>query len=170
MRPRNQGQSIRVIELLGNVLSKRVAGPSGTDPPPAPVIRIGPQQIAHRSLMRDLLDPIQLPDLVQTVQTGRKTSMKTENLVFDHGGQREQVEEVREVLPNVGISVFPQAFIIESIDLGDLSGLVVASEDGDSVLEPDLVADQQGHCLHRVVPSVHVIPHKQVVRIWGSPS
>jgi len=47
---------------------------------------------------------------------------------------------------------------------------VVASENGDSVLEADLVAHQQGYCLHRVIAPVHVISHEQIIRVRRPPS
>lgn len=42
---------------------------------------------------------------------------------------------------------------------------MVSSEDSDSVLEADLEGDEQGHGLHRVVPSVDVVTHEEVVRV-----
>ena len=47
---------------------------------------------------------------------------------------------------------------------------MIASEDGDAVLEAHFEAYEQGHCLHRVVASVHVVPHEQVVGVGGAPS
>ena len=39
----------------------------------------------------------------------------------------EVVEQVGEVFPHVGISIFPEALIVESIHLCDLSRFVIAS-------------------------------------------
>ena len=61
--------------------------------------------------------------------------MKTEDLVFHDGGERQKVEKFGKVLPHIGISVFSLAFVVESIDLGDLSALVIASQNGDPVSE-----------------------------------
>ena len=115
--------------------------------------------------------------------------MKTEDLAVDKGGQGKVVEEVGEVpveqcqrlsldyilfnsLPNIGIAVFSQAFVIEAVHLGrvhqssrsinilgscmnsvgvacehlsDLTRLVVAPEDCDSLPKPHFQADQQRH-------------------------
>ena len=63
--------------------------------------------------------------------------MKTEDLAVDKGGQGKVVEEVGEVpvgryqrlsldyilfnsLPNIGIAVFSQAFVIEAVHLGQV--------------------------------------------------
>ena len=117
--------------------------------------------------------------------------MKTEDLAVDKGGQGKVVEEGGEVpvgrcqrlssgyilfnsLPNIGIAVFSQAFVIEAVHLGqvvhqssrsinilgsrinsvgiaceehlrDLTRLVVAPEDCDSLPKPHFQADQQRH-------------------------
>ena len=54
--------------------------------------------------------------------------MEAEDLVVDKGGEREIVEEVCEVFPYVGIAVLSKTLIVEAIDLGDLTGFVVATE------------------------------------------
>lgn len=52
------------------------------------------------------------------------------------------------------------------LHLSDLSGLVVTSEDGDSILEADLKGHQEGHGLDRVVSSINVVAHEEVVGVW----
>jgi hypothetical protein len=44
---------------------------------------------------------------------------------------------------------------------------MISSEDGDSILKSDFEGDEQGHGLHRVVSTINIVPHEQVVRIWG---
>ena len=44
----------------------------------------------------------------------------------------------REVFPDIGVSVFPQTFVVKSVDLRDLTGLVVPSQDGDALAVPNL--------------------------------
>ena len=39
------------------------------------------------------------------------------------------VEEVGKVLPDIGVSVFAQAFVVKSVNLSDLTRFVVATED-----------------------------------------
>ena len=41
--------------------------------------------------------------------------METKDLAFDDCGQGQVVEELSESLPDVGISVLPQAFVIEAV-------------------------------------------------------
>lgn len=47
------------------------------------------------------------------------------DLVVDQGGQREVVEQVGEEFPDVGVAVLAQTLVVEAVDLGDLSRLVV---------------------------------------------
>lgn len=91
--------------------------------------------------------------------------MQTEYFAFNNSSEREQVEKVSEVFPNIGVPVFPETLVVESVDLSDLSALVVASEDGHSVLESDFETHEQSDCLHRVVASVHIVSHEQIVSV-----
>ena len=93
--------------------------------------------------------------------------METEDVSLYDSGEWQVVEERGEVLPHVGVSVLSEAFIVESVDLGDLLALVVTSENGDSVWVSDLENDEESDCLNRVVASIDVISHEEVVRVWG---
>jgi len=95
--------------------------------------------------------------------------MKAENLIFDYSCQGQVIEELCELFPNVCVAVFPQAFIIKSIHLCDLSTLMVASKNSESVLEADFQSDKECHSLDRVVTTIDVVAHEQVVGIrWLS--
>lgn len=83
--------------------------------------------------------------------------MKAEDLVVDEGGKGEVVEKVGEVLPHIGVAILPQAFIVETVNLGDLARLVIAAEDGDALRITDLEGHKQGDGLNRVVTSVDII-------------
>lgn len=83
--------------------------------------------------------------------------MKTEDLVVDEGGEGKIVEEVCEVLPNVGVAVFSKALVIEAIDLCNLARLVVAAEDGDALGVSNLEGDKERDRLNGVIASVDVI-------------
>lgn len=83
--------------------------------------------------------------------------MKAEDLVVDEGCEREVIEQVGEVLPDVRVAVLAQALVVETVDLCDLSRLVVAAQDGDSLGVPNLEGDEKSHCLDRVVTSIDVV-------------
>ena len=61
------------------------------------------------------LDSVELSDLVKGVDTWGETTMETEDLVLDDSSEWEVIEEFGELLPDVGVTVLSQAFIIESV-------------------------------------------------------
>ncbi len=87
-------------------------------------------------------------------------------LSVDEGGQGEVVEKVGEETPDVSVPVFAETFVVEAVNLGDLPGLVVASEDGDSVLVSEFESNEKCDGLNGIVASVDVITHKKVVGVW----
>jgi hypothetical protein len=156
MRSRHEGQAVIVIKSLGDVLAKGVAGASRGDSPAAAVVRVGPEEVAHRSLVRDLLDAVDGADVIEGVDGGREAAVEAEDLVVDEGGEGEVVEKVGEGFPDVGVAVLPQTLVVEAVDLGDLPRLVVAAKDGDPLSVPDFERDEERDGLDRVVPSVDV--------------
>lgn len=64
--------------------------------------------------------------------------MKRKYLIFDAGRQRQKIEEICEIFPDIGVAILSQALIIESVNLGNLPRFVIASKDCDPVLESDL--------------------------------
>ena len=54
---------------------------------------------------------------------------------------------------------------LEYLHLCDLSALVIASEDGDSILIAHLKGDEKSHRLHTVVAAIDVVTHEEVVRV-----
>mgnify|MGYP001635523497 CR=1 FL=1 len=144
----HKSQAIVVVECLGNVLSECVSSTTGRDSPSASVIRITPEQITHGTLVGNFLDAIKRPDVVESVNGWTQSTVKTENLVFDESSKGKVVEKVGEVFPHVGIAVFAETFVIESVDLCDLSGLVVSTKNRNTLRVTDLQGDQEGHCLN----------------------
>lgn len=165
MRTRDERKPVVVVESLADVLTECVSSSSGAYSPSAAVVGVGPKQIAHRTLVRHLLYPVQCTDVIKRVNAGRETSVKTEDLVVDERGKRQEVEQVCEVLPDVGVAVFAQALVVEAIHLGDLAGLVVATQDGDAAWVADLEGDEQSDGLDREVATVDVVTHEEVVGV-----
>lgn len=85
--------------------------------------------------MRNFDNPVNFTHLIESVEAWRQTSMQAENLLLNDGAEREVVEEVGQVLPDVRVTILPKTFVIKTINLGDLSTLMVTSKDANSVLE-----------------------------------
>lgn len=154
-----------MVKGLANILAESVTGSTGGYSPAAAVIGVRPQKITHGTLVRHFLDAVERTNVIKGIDAGRKTTVKTEDLVVNEGGQGKVVEEVGEELPDIGIAVFPQALIVEAVDLGNLARLVVASQNGDPLWVSNLEGHQQRHCLDRVVTTVNVITHEEVVGV-----
>ena len=116
--------------------------------------------------MWHLLHSVELPHIVEGVDGGREASVEREDFAFDEGCERQIIKEVCEIFPDGGVAVFPQTLVVEAVDLGDLSGLVVASENGDSVSVANLHAHQKSHSFHGIVAAVDVVAHEEVVGVW----
>lgn len=159
MRPSDQRQAIVMVESLRDILPKRVSSATGGNTPAAPVIRVRPQKIAHRSFVRDLLNTVQGSDVVKSVDTWRQTAVQAEDLIIDQSGERKVVKQVGEVLPDVGVAVFAEALVVEAVYLSDLAGLVVSSKDGYALGVSNLERDQQGDRLDRVITSINIIAY-----------
>ena len=107
--------------------------------------------------MWHLLYPIESSDVVQGINTRAQTTMEAEDLILDEGGQRQKVEEVGEVLPDVRIAIFSKALIVEAVNLSDLTGLVVAAEDGDARRVADFESNKEGDGFHAVVTTIDIV-------------
>ena len=83
--------------------------------------------------MGDLNFSIDGSNLVDGLDFGTETSMHTENFVINNGSQRKIVKDFCAVFPRIRVSILPVNFIIESIDGGNLSRLVVSSQESNSV-------------------------------------
>jgi hypothetical protein len=56
--------------------------------------------------MGNLLNTVERSDVVQGIDGGTQTTVQTEDLVLNEGGEGKIVEEVGEVFPNIGVAVF----------------------------------------------------------------
>ncbi len=59
--------------------------------------------------------------------------MNAEDFIVDDSSETEVVENFGTISPDVERSILSEAFVIESIDLCNLSGLVITSDKSDSV-------------------------------------
>ena len=116
---------------------------------------IAPQQITHGSLVRHFLETVQRrylrvrgddhSHLTQGRNERGQTAVETENRVADKRSDREIVEQVRQQSPDFGRLVLAETLLVKTVHLRDLSALVVATQNvqtiGVAQLEGDNVQD-----------------------------
>lgn len=78
--------------------------------------------------MRDLLCTGYHADLIQCADLGAQTTVDTEHLAIDDSSQCHEIEDLTACFPHRSTSVFLETFLVEPIDLGNLSRLVVATD------------------------------------------
>eukprot|EP01136_Pigoraptor_vietnamica_P039277 Opistho-1_new@9865 len=160
---RHECKAVIVVERLRNVLAERVAGAARRNAPAAPVVGIGPEKVAHGTLVGDLLDAIKRPNVVERVDGRREAAVEAEDLVLHKRREGEEVKEVRKILPHVRVAVLAEALVVKAVHLRNLSALVVAAKDRDALAEADLKRNEERHRLHRVVATVDIIAHEEIV-------
>mmetsp|Transcript_18461 Transcript_18461/g.30602 ORF Transcript_18461/g.30602 Transcript_18461/m.30602 type:complete len:213 (-) Transcript_18461:635-1273(-) len=156
----NKMKSVNVGKLFRNVLSEGVTGTTRRNTPTAAIIRITPNQITHWSLMRHFLHSVQVSGVIQGIDTGRQASVKTKDAICHDRRHWKVVKGIREVLPNIGIAVLAKAFVVKSINLSNLTTLVVSPQNGDSIAVPDLQRHEERHRFQTIVTSINVISHE----------
>ena len=97
----------------------------------------------------------------------RETRAGGADLIVDEGGEGEVIEEVGEEFPDVGVAVFTQTFVVETVNLSNLTRFVIPSEDRDAIPVADLHRDEEGDRFDGVVTSIDVVSHEEVIRVGG---
>lgn len=85
--------------------------------------------------MRDFLRSGDNSYLIECPDFWGKASVHTQHLAVNDGGQSEEIEDLAAGLPDTGVAIFLLAFFVEAVYLGDLTGFVVASDEGNFVRE-----------------------------------
>jgi hypothetical protein len=84
----DEGDVVIAIELFDACLTKEVARSSWRDRPALDLIRIRPHQIAHGSIVRYFLSPIDSFDIIDVGCVGRQPPVHAKDLVIDQGCKR----------------------------------------------------------------------------------
>ena len=91
--------------------------------------------------------------------------MNTINLVINEGSNGQVIKYFREGSPYIEWSVFSNALVIETVDLGDQPRLMISSQQSYSVLISDLQGQQHQESLNAVSASIHVVSQKNIVGV-----
>jgi hypothetical protein len=79
-------------------------------------------------------------DLVQCSDFGTQTAVYAKYLAVDNSGEGKEVEDLTAGLPHRSIAILGLAFLVETVDLGDLSRFVVSADECDAVRKSYMVS------------------------------
>lgn len=94
------------------------------------------------------MNAVQTADVVKGVNARTEAAMETEDLSVDQGSEGQVIEKVGEIFPDIGVAVFSQTFVVEAVDLSDLTRFVVTSENGNAVRVSDFECNEEGNCFY----------------------
>mmetsp|Transcript_7059 Transcript_7059/g.14052 ORF Transcript_7059/g.14052 Transcript_7059/m.14052 type:complete len:213 (-) Transcript_7059:360-998(-) len=157
MRSHNELEGVLVVEGLRDVLPERVPGASRRNPPPVPIVGVAPHEVADWALVGDLDEAVQLLHVLDPVKGGGEAAVRAEDGVVDDGCERKEVEQISEVLPDVGGAVHAEAFVVKSVHLRDLPALMVPARESDPVRVPHFESDEEEDAVERVEASIHIV-------------
>ena len=90
--------------------------------------------------------------------------MHTEDFVIDQGSDGHTIENILELFPHAD-GVATLAFIIEAIDAVDLATLVITAQQKEVLLKLDLVCEEEDDGLKRILATIDVVTHEQIVSV-----
>lgn len=163
----DQRNVVDVIEFGGDLGSEEPSRTSWGHGPGLDVLWVRPHKVAEWTLVRNFHSSVDESNLINSLDFWGESSMNAENFSFNDGSDTKIIEDFCAVLPWVGISVLSNGLIIEAVDGGDLSGLVISSKEGDVSWVLQLQAKQELEGLDRVEPSVNEVAHEDVPRVWN---
>jgi len=83
--------------------------------------------------------------------------MYTEYPSIHHSAQAQVIENITTISPNIARPIFPLTLVVKAVNLGDLSGLVITSDQGDSVGIPDFEEKKEYESLNGVEASINKV-------------
>lgn len=89
--------------------------------------------------------------------------MNAKYLVVNNRRQGDVVEDLGAVLPHGNGAVLAQTLVVEAIDLGDLTRLVIAAYERDTIGIANLEREQEQERLDRVEATIDKVAKEQVV-------
>ncbi len=78
---------------------------------------VGPEEVAHGAVVRDLDFAVDGADLVEGVDGWREAAVHAEDGVVDERRETQIVENLRAILPHIHRAVLPKALVVEPIHL-----------------------------------------------------
>lgn len=130
-------QAVDVVELCCDLVAEEPASTTRRNSPGLDVLRITPDQITEGTLMRDLLSTSNNTNLIDSADLRAQPTVDTKDLTIDNGSKNKEIEDLAARLPDRGVTVLLLTLLVEAVDLSNLAGLVVATDEGDLVGVPE---------------------------------
>lgn len=127
MSTSNKFQAVDMIELGRNLVAKEPTSTTGRNSPSIDILGITPDQVTEGTLMRNFLSAGDNTDLIDGTDLRTQTTMNTENFTINNGSKNKEIEDLAARFPNRSIAILLLTLLVETINLGDLTGLVVTS-------------------------------------------
>lgn len=153
---------IKMIKLADDLGSEQPAGASGAELPSKDIFRVGPHHVAERPIIGNFFIAVNQADLVNGSNVGREPPMDTKYRILNQSCNWQIVKDIGEIFPWVDITVFLQNFVVKSVSLGDLTGLVVASEEADKMGVFEFQTEEILESFDRMVASINEISNEYV--------
>lgn len=130
MRPTDHLQVVLVMELVSYILTPTITSSSRgwTESTPTLICRIRPEQVAKRSIVRDVLNTVDGADLVDGVDLRGQAAVETEYLVFDNSSYRQHLKDISKHLPHLLRTILMETLIIKPIQFVYLPILMITSQ------------------------------------------
>ena len=126
-------EAVDVIELGRDLVTKKPSSTTRRNGPSLNIFRVTPDQIAESTLMRNLLSTSNDTNLINGADLRAQTAMNTEDLSINDSSEDKEIENLAARLPDRSVTILLLTFLIETIDLSNLAGLMVASNEGNLV-------------------------------------
>ena len=160
--PANEGYVVGSVELLNAGLPEEIAGSSGGDRPALDLVGVRPHQVAHGSSVGNLLFPVNCLYIIDVGCAGRQPSVNAKYFIVNQSCKGKVVEYLCAILPHVQGAVFPQALVIESVDLSYLPRLMISPQQSYPRFISNFERKQKDESLYTVESPVHEVAHEEV--------
>lgn len=163
MTTANEIKVILIQKISNYICSKGTWNTSVTICPALNVsIRIGPQQITEKTIIRNISRPRDIPYLIQIFQLWRKSTMHTKYLLINECRHRQAIKAISKYFPKPNIKS-PLALIVKSVNPIDLSIFMVSPQEMNFIWISYFVGQKQTYCLQTLLATINIIPKKEVV-------
>ena len=125
-------KSVDVVKFTSNLVSKQPAGTTGRNSPGSDILGIAPHQITECAFVGNLLGTSNDSNLVNSADLRAEAAVHTENSPVDDGSKCHKVKDLGTSFPHRGVAVFLVTLFVESVNLGDLTGFMIAANQCDA--------------------------------------